>query len=303
VRFVNVNVADFDAAKHAGLALVGDARATLARLTELLQGWTVDDDYRDDAARLNREWDEEVSRLYASEHEPPTQAAVIGAVNAASGPRDLVVCAAGAMPGDLHKLWRTRDPKGYHVEYGYSCMGYEIAGGLGVKLAAPEREVYVLVGDGSYLMLSSELVTAVAERQKLTIVLVDNRGFKSIGNLSRSLGLDGFGTLYRFRSNGTLGVDSEHSTDYLPLDLAANAESLGATVFRAPTVADLRAALETAKTAQGPVVIVVEVDRYEDVPGYESWWDVAVPEVSELPSVQAAREQYEAARKGERSHV
>src|SRR5206468_3186565 len=162
---------------------------------------------RDDAARLNREWDAEVARLYALEHDPPAQSAVIGAVNDASAPRDVVVCAAGAMPGDLHKLWRTRDPKGYHVEYGYSCMGYEIAGGLGVKLAAPEREVYVLVGDGSYLMLSTELVTAVAERQKLTIVLVDNCGYKSIGNLSRSLGMDGFGTLYRYR-DGTLGVDS-----------------------------------------------------------------------------------------------
>jgi 3D-(3,5/4)-trihydroxycyclohexane-1,2-dione acylhydrolase (decyclizing) len=207
------------------------------------------------------------------------------------------------MPGDLHKLWRTRDPKGYHVEYGYSCMGYEIAGGLGVKLAAPEREVYVLVGDGSYLMLSSELVTAVAERQKLTIVLVDNRGYKSIGNLSRTLGLDGFGTLYRYRGNGALGVDSEESNDYLPVDLAANAESLGAKVIRASSIEELRAGLEAAKAEQGPVVIAVEVDRYEDVPGYESWWDVAVAEVSELASVRAARERYEAARADERSHV
>jgi 3D-(3,5/4)-trihydroxycyclohexane-1,2-dione acylhydrolase (decyclizing) len=303
VHFVNVNVADFDAHKHAGLALVGDARATLERLSEALQGWSVDDVYREEAARLNREWDEEVARLYAIDHDPPAQSAVIGAVNAASRPQDVVVCAAGAMPGDLHKLWRTRDPKGYHVEYGYSCMGYEIAGGLGVKLAAPEREVYVLVGDGSYLMLSSELVTAVAERQKLTIVLVDNRGYKSIGNLSRSLGLDGFGTLYRYRGNGALGVDSEESTDYLPVDLAANAESLGATVIRASSIEELRAGLEAAKAEQGPVVIAVEVDRYEDVPGYESWWDVAVAEVSELASVRAARERYEAARADERSHV
>jgi 3D-(3,5/4)-trihydroxycyclohexane-1,2-dione acylhydrolase (decyclizing) len=303
VHFVNVNVADFDAHKHAGLALIGDARATLERLSEALQGWSVDDVYREEAARLNREWDEEVARLYAIDHDPPAQSAVIGAVNAASRPQDVVVCAAGAMPGDLHKLWRTRDPKGYHVEYGYSCMGYEIAGGLGVKLAAPEREVYVLVGDGSYLMLSSELVTAVAERQKLTIVLVDNRGYKSIGNLSRSLGLDGFGTLYRYRGNGALGVDSEESTDYLPVDLAANAESLGATVIRASSIEELRAGLEAAKAEQGPVVIAVEVDRYEDVPGYESWWDVAVAEVSELASVRAARERYEAARADERSHV
>jgi 3D-(3,5/4)-trihydroxycyclohexane-1,2-dione acylhydrolase (decyclizing) len=303
VRFVNVNVADFDAAKHAGLALVGDARATLAWLTESLGGWAVDDSYRDEAARLNHEWDEEVTRLYTVEHDPPAQSAVIGAVNDAARPQDVVVCAAGAMPGDLHKLWRTRDPKGYHVEYGYSCMGYEIAGGLGVKLAAPDREVYVLVGDGSYLMLSSELVTAVAERQKLTIVLVDNRGYKSIGNLSRSLGMDGFGTLYRYRSNGALGVDSEESTDYLPVDLAANAESLGAKVFRTASIGELRTALEAAKAEKGPVVIAIEVDRYEDVPGYESWWDVAVAEVSEVASVRAARELYETARADERRHL
>jgi 3D-(3,5/4)-trihydroxycyclohexane-1,2-dione acylhydrolase (decyclizing) len=304
VRFVNVNVADFDAHKHAGLALVGDARAALERLGEALRDWSVEDGYREEAARLNREWDEEVSRLYAIEHDPPAQSAVIGAVNEAARPQDVVVCAAGAMPGDLHKLWRTRDPKGYHVEYGYSCMGYEIAGGLGVKLAAPEREVYVMVGDGSYLMLSSELVTAVAERQKLTIVLVDNRGYKSIGNLSRSLGMDGFGTLYRYRSNGALGVDSEESSDYLPVDLAANAESLGAKVIRAATIEQLRAGLEAAKAEHdGPVVIAVEVDRFQDVPGYESWWDVVVAEVSEVASVREAREQYEAAREDERSHV
>src|SRR6476620_7819405 len=261
VQFVNVNIADFDAAKHAGVALVGDARATVERLHDLLAGWQVDDAYRAGAARLNLEWNEEVSRLYALEHDPPAQSAVIGAVNDAARPQDVVVCAAGSMPGDLHKLWRTRDPKGYHVEYGFSCMGYEIAGGLGVKLAAPEREVYVLVGDGSYLMLSSELVTAVQERQKLTVVLVDNRGYSSIGSLSRSLGTDGFGTLYRYRDNGSLGVDSEGSTDYLPVDLAANAESLGAKVFRASTIGELRSALQAAQEETGPVVIATEVDR------------------------------------------
>jgi len=303
VRFVNVNVADFDAAKHAGLMLVGDARATLERLAELLDGWSVDDAYRAEAARLNREWDAEVSRLYALEHDPPAQSAVIGAVNHAARPQDVVVCAAGSMPGDLHKLWRTRDPKGYHVEYGYSCMGYEIAGGLGVKLAAPEREVYVLVGDGSYLMLSSELVTAVQERQKVIVVIVDNHGYGSIGSLSRSLGTDGFGTLYRFRSNGSLGVDSQESREHLPVDLAANAASLGAKAIRAATLDELRAALEAARAEDGPVAIVVEVDRHEGVPSYESWWDVAVAEVSDVAAVRAAREQYEAAREDERSHL
>jgi 3D-(3,5/4)-trihydroxycyclohexane-1,2-dione acylhydrolase (decyclizing) len=182
-------------------------------------------------------------------------------------------------------------------------MGYEIAGGLGVKLAAPEREVYVLVGDGSYLMLSSEIVTSIQEGLKLTIVLVDNHGFNSIGSLSRSLGTDGFGTLYRYRRNGSLGVDSDDTGDRLPVDLAANAESLGAHVVRAKTVDELRAGLDAAKSEQGTVVIAVEVDRHVGVPGYESWWDVPVSEVSDVASVRAAREQYEAARRDERSHV
>jgi len=298
VRFVNVNVADFDAAKHVGLALVGDAHVTLERLAELLDGWAVDDAYRAEAARLNAEWDSEVSRLYALGHGPlPAQSEVLGAVNDASAPSDVVVCAAGSMPGDLHKLWRARDPKGYHVEYGYSCMGYEIAGGLGVKMAAPEREVYVMVGDGSYLMLSSEIVTAIQEGLKLTIVLVDNHGFNSIGGLSRSLGTDGFGTQYRYRQNASLGLDSDSSpAPLLPVDLAANAESLGARVFRCRTIDELRAGLETAKSEDSTVVLAIEVDRYEGVPSYESWWDVPVAEVSEVDAVRAARKAYEQAR-------
>ena len=246
-----------------------------------------------------------MERLYGLGHAPlPAQSEVIGALNSFSAPQDVVVCAAGAMPGDLHKLWRTRDPKGYHVEYGYSCMGYEIAGGLGVKMAAPEREVYVLVGDGSYLMLSSEIVTSIQEGYKLTIVLVDNHGFNSIGGLSRSLGTDGFGTQYRFRRNGSIGLDGESDpAPVLPIDFAANAESLGAHVIRAATVEELREALGAAREIDRTVVIAVEVDRYEGVPNYESWWDVAVSEVSGVPSVQAARKAYEAARKAERAHL
>jgi 3D-(3,5/4)-trihydroxycyclohexane-1,2-dione acylhydrolase (decyclizing) len=305
VRFVNVNIADFDAAKHAGLQLVGDARATLERLGALLDGFAVDDAYREQAASLNAEWDAEVERLYHLEHQPlPAQSEVLGAVNSFSEPTDVVVCAAGAMPGDLHKLWRTRDPKGYHVEYGYSCMGYEIAGGLGVKMAAPEREVYVLVGDGSYLMLSSEIVTSIQEGIKLTIVLVDNHGFNSIGGLSRSLGMDGFGTQYRYRRNGSIGLDSEADpAPVLPVDLAANAESLGAHVIRAGTIDELQTALRDAKDVDRTVVIAVEVDRYEGVPAYDSWWDVAVSEVTTMPSVQEARDRYEAARAAERTHL
>jgi 3D-(3,5/4)-trihydroxycyclohexane-1,2-dione acylhydrolase (decyclizing) len=206
------------------------------------------------------------------------------------------------MPGDLHKLWRTRDSKGYHVEYGYSCMGYEIAGGLGVKMAAPDREVYVLVGDGSYLMLSTEIVTSIQEGLKLTIVLVDNHGFSSIGALSRSLGTDGFGTQYRYRRDGSLGVDSDGSpAPVLPVDLAANAESLGARVIRCRSVADLRAGLEEAKREESTVVLAIEVDRYEGVPSYEGWWDVPVAEVSSVDAVRAARRAYEQARERERT--
>jgi 3D-(3,5/4)-trihydroxycyclohexane-1,2-dione acylhydrolase (decyclizing) len=298
VRFVNVNVADFDAAKLDGVALVADARVTLQRLAAALEGHQVEPEYRERVARLNREWDEEVTRLYKLGHQPlPAQSEVIGAVNDAARPTDVVVCAAGSMPGDLHKLWRTRDPKGYHVEYGYSCMGYEIAGGLGVKLAAPEREVYVMVGDGSYLMLSSEIVTSIQEGLKLTIVLVDNHGYNSIGSLSRSLGTDGFGTQYRYRQSGSLGVDSDNPTaQLLPVDLAANAESLGAKVIRCRTIDELRSGLEAAKGEDATVVLAIEVDRYEGVPGYESWWDVPVAEVSEVEAVKAARAEYERAR-------
>jgi len=216
----------------------------------------------------------------------------------------VVVCAAGSMPGDLHKLWRTRDPKGYHVEYGYSCMGYEIAGGLGVKMASPEREVYVMVGDGSYLMMSSEIITSIQEGYKLIIVLVDNSGFSSIGALSRSVGSDGFGTHYRYRKDGSIGLDSEKNPgEVLPVDLAANAESFGACVFRVKTVAGLQRALKEAKGVDRTVVIHVPVDRYEGVPTYESFWDVPVAEVSEMDPVIDAREEYARGRRAERRYL
>jgi 3D-(3,5/4)-trihydroxycyclohexane-1,2-dione acylhydrolase (decyclizing) len=200
VRFVNLNVAAFDAGKLAGVPLVADARSGLTALAAGIDGWSVEPAYRAATARLAHTWDETVSEAYGPGHHPlPAQTEVIGAVNDVAGPRDVVVCAAGSMPGDLHKLWRTRDPKGYHVEYGYSCMGYEIPGGIGVKMAAPDREVFVLVGDGSYLMMPGELVSAIAEGIKLVVVLVDNAGYASIGLLSRSVGTDGFGTRYRYR--------------------------------------------------------------------------------------------------------
>ena len=204
VRFVNINVNEMDVNKHGGLPLLGDARAVLEALTAALSGWQVEESYRARARQFNEEWDQEVERIYNLEHGPlPSQGEVIGAVNKASRPQDIVLCAAGSLPGDLHKLWRTRDEFGYHLEYGYSCMGYEIAGGVGAKMAAPEREVYVMVGDGSYLMMSQEIVTAVQENIKLNIILIDNHGFASIGGLSESLGSDGFGTRYLARNETT----------------------------------------------------------------------------------------------------
>jgi 3D-(3,5/4)-trihydroxycyclohexane-1,2-dione acylhydrolase (decyclizing) len=305
VRFVNVNVADFDAHKHAGLALVGDARAALEALSEPLGGYEVEVEYREQSVEATQEWDREVERLYTLEHGPlPAQSEVIGAVNSFSDPEDVVVCAAGSMPGDLHKLWRTRDPKGYHIEYGYSCMGYEIAGGLGIKMAAPEREVYVMVGDGSYLMMSSEIITSIQEGCKLTIVLVDNSGFSSIGALSRSVGSQGFGTQYRYRKDGSIGLDTEEDPgEVLPVELATNAESFGAYVIRAKTVDELKGALKDAKGIDRTVVIHIFVDRYESVPTYESFWDVPVAEVSEMDSVVAARKEYAEGRQAERRYL
>jgi 3D-(3,5/4)-trihydroxycyclohexane-1,2-dione acylhydrolase (decyclizing) len=300
VRFVNINVAGFDAAKHSALAIVADARLALEALQDALAGHRVDAQWERRAADEASAWGREVARLVSAGHEPlPSQAEVIGAVNAAAAPGDVVVCAAGSMPGDLHKLWRARDPKGYHVEYGYSCMGYEIPGGIGVKLAAPEREVFVMIGDGSYLMLPGELVTAVAEGIKLVVVLVDNHGYASIGALSRSVGSAGFGTHYR-RGNP---LDNGAPADPLPVDLAANAESLGAQVLRTRTIGDVRAALEQAKAADGPVVVHVEVDRYAGVPSYDSWWDVPVAQIATDEAVVAAREEYERARRAQRQYV
>jgi 3D-(3,5/4)-trihydroxycyclohexane-1,2-dione acylhydrolase (decyclizing) len=299
VRFVNVNIAGFDAAKHAGIPLVADARRALEALTEALRGFDTGPEYRERAARLARSWDDAVSAAYGLGHGPlPAQSEVIGAVNEVTEPRDVVVCAAGSMPGDLHKLWRARDPKQYHVEYGYSCMGYEIAGGLGVKLAAPDRDVFVMVGDGSYLMMAQELVTAVQERVKLIVVLVQNHGFASIGRLSESVGSQRFGTAYRYRSE-----DGRLDGGTLPVDLAANAESLGAQVLRVSTVDELRTALRKAKDADRTTVVHVEVDPMVGAPDSGAWWDVPVAEVASLESTRAARAEYERARRQQRTYL
>jgi len=296
VRFININVAEFDAYKHAAIPLVGDARVTIEELLLCLQDYRAPSAHAALAAALNREWDAEVERIYSLEHGIPiSQGEVIGVVNRLSRPQDVVVCAAGSLPGDLHKLWRTRDPKGYHLEYGYSCMGYEIAGGMGAKLAAPEREVYVMVGDGSYLMMNSEIATMTQEGIKVIIVVLDNHGFASIGGLSKSVGSDGFGTKYR-RRTASGHLDGE----VLPIDYTANAASLGAEVFTPASISEFRTVLAHTRELDHTSVIVIRTDREVKVPGYESWWDVAVAEVSTMPEVQAARKDYEAHLKDEK---
>ncbi|MDO6603800.1 3D-(3,5/4)-trihydroxycyclohexane-1,2-dione acylhydrolase (decyclizing) [Arenibacter palladensis] len=281
VRFININITEFDSFKHGALPLVGDAKAILETLDKELSNFEVNGDYRKKVENFNKSWDQFVSDIYAEKNEVPAfQGEVIGAVNSFSNPEDIVLCAAGSLPGDLHKLWRTRNPKGFHLEYGYSCMGYEIAGGLGAKMARPDSEIYVMVGDGSYLMMSQEIVTSIQEKQKMTIILLNNDGYSSIGSLSSSLGSEGFGTYYRYRNEETDQLDG----GLLPIDYAANAASMGAYVIKASNVKELKAALEKAKTIDKTTVIYIEVDRKKAVPGF-AWWDVAVAEVSEKDAV------------------
>jgi len=300
VRIIGINVVEMDAGKLAALPIVSDARVTLEELHRRLVGFSTSADYRDHIARLRSEWTAESERWTTP---PPTipihQGAVIAAVNRAAGATGVVVCAAGSLPGELHKLWRTRDPKGYHLEYGYSCMGYEIAGGLGVKMADPDRDVYVMVGDGSYLMMAQELVTSIQEGFKLIVVLVDSGGFASIGSLSKSVGSGGFGTSYRFRDAATGELDGPE----LPVDLAANAASLGAEVFTATDEASLDRALAGARRADRTAVVYVRIDAAARVPGHGAWWDVPVAEVSEQDAVDAAKKEYDEGRKRQRWFV
>jgi 3D-(3,5/4)-trihydroxycyclohexane-1,2-dione acylhydrolase (decyclizing) len=299
VRFVTINIAGFDAGKHSGYAVVADARETLTALTAELEGWSVSAAYRRRQSRLWKDWDARVEAAYHPPREVTeglaegllTQAEVIGCVNELSDPRDVLLCAAGSMPGDLHKLWRVRDRKGYHVEYGYSCMGYEIPGAIGVRLADPTREVFAMVGDGGYLMMPSELMTAVQERVKIIVVLVQNHGFHSIGSLSESLGSQRFGTRYRMRDERSHRLEG----DLVPVDLAANARSLGAHVIEVHSRPELEAAVVEARARpadSGPVVIHVETDPFVHGPDSESWWDVPVSEVSDLESTTDAYRAY-----------
>jgi 3D-(3,5/4)-trihydroxycyclohexane-1,2-dione acylhydrolase (decyclizing) len=299
VKVVNINITPFDTTKLSGAAIVADAREAVDALDVELAGWRVSTEYEHTYQNGAQHWNELVEASYQLGHRPlPAQSEVIGAIEQSSEDRDVLVAAAGSSPGDLHKLWRTRDPKGYHVEYAFSCMGYEIAAGLGVKMAAPDREVYVVVGDGSYLMLNSELATALQEAIKIIVVLVVNHGFQSIGGLSESVGVERFGTKYRFRN-----VSGQLNGDKLPLDLAKNAESLGATVLRATTIDELRRALAKARTNTNTTVVHIETDPSVGAPDSRSWWDVPVAEVSNRASTHAALATYKADQKVQRGYL
>ncbi|MDQ6657509.1 MAG: 3D-(3,5/4)-trihydroxycyclohexane-1,2-dione acylhydrolase (decyclizing) [Actinomycetota bacterium] len=309
VRFVNINVAAIDAVKQSGLTLQADARQALQQLTDALAGYHVEQSYTDRQRALWRDWDACVEAAY---HPPAaitdslapgllTQGEVIGAVNELSDPRDVVLCAAGSMPGDLHKLWRVRERKAYHVEYGYSCMGYEVPAAVGIRLADPTRDVFAMVGDGGYLMMPTELVTAVQERIKVIVVLVQNHGFGSIGSLSESLGSQRFGTRYRYRTD-----DGRLDGELLPVDLAANARSLGARVIEVHSKAQLTDAIAAAKGAPedgGPVVIHVETDPFVSGPDSDGWWDVPVSEVADLESTKDAYREYRQHKAQQRSYL
>jgi len=290
VRFININVFEMDAYKHAATPLVGDAKATLTELLPMLEGHETSVDFREQIGRLNREWNEEVERLYQLNMQPVmSQGEVIGEVEASARPEDIVVSSAGSLPGDLLKLWRCRDVLSYQVEYGYSVMGYEVAGGLGAKMAAPDREVYVMVGDGSFLMMSSEIVTSIQEGLKLTIVLVDNQGFSSVGRVSEQVGSEGFGCHYRYRGKG-----GWYDGAPINLNFPQICAGYGADVVSVETRQELAEALRKARTAERTTCIYVRTDWHERVPGYATcWWDMATAQVSTSNGTQAARSVYE----------
>jgi 3D-(3,5/4)-trihydroxycyclohexane-1,2-dione acylhydrolase (decyclizing) len=297
VQFVNINVFEMDALKHGGVALTGDARVTLDELAVAVGDYTTDQSYRDEVTAHREWWNAEVDRLYQPSGKAlPSQSSLIGAVVNSTEPRDVVVTSAGSLPGDLLKLWRSRESLSYQVEYGYSVMGYEIAGGLGAKLADPSREVIVMSGDASFLMMNSELATAIQEGIKLTVVLIDNHGFSSVGNVSEQVGCEGFGCHYRYR-----GKDNKYSGELQHHDLAKICEGLGAQVLSVSNLGDFQQALQKARDAEISTCIVVETDWHERVPGYATcWWEMATAEVSDMPAVQEARRDYTANKQSQR---
>ncbi|MDF3142161.1 MULTISPECIES: 3D-(3,5/4)-trihydroxycyclohexane-1,2-dione acylhydrolase (decyclizing) [unclassified Streptomyces] len=291
VRFLNLNITGFDAHKLAARTLVCDARAGLTALTEALSGHRVDAAYEAEYGAGKERWDAVVEAAYRADDESavPTQTQVLGALDAVVGDDDVVINAAGSLPGDLHKLWRSRSPRQYHLEYGYSCMGYEIPAGIGIQQAAPDVAVWSLVGDGTYLMMPTEIVTAVQEGLPVNIVLIQNHGYASIGGLSAETGGERFGTDYRYRA-----ADGTFTGAPLPVDLAANAASLGMDVLRAKTVRELREALAAARASERPTCVYVETDLTNPTsPGAEAWWDVPVAEVASREAAIEARERYD----------
>ncbi|MFI9238392.1 3D-(3,5/4)-trihydroxycyclohexane-1,2-dione acylhydrolase (decyclizing) [Streptomyces cinnamoneus] len=295
VRFVNLNIAAHDAHKMAGLPLVADARTGLRALADGLRGHRVAPEYVSAYTAGKTQWDAAVEYAYSwredGDGRRPTQTQVIGALETVVGDEDVVINAAGSLPGDLHKLWRARSRRQYHLEYGYSCMGYEIPAAIGVRLADPDRPVWALVGDGTYLMMPTELVTAVQEGIAIKVILVQNHGYASIGGLSEAVGGERFGTAYRFRA-----PDGTYTGDPLPVDLAANAASLGMTVLRARTVLELRAALAEARASDRPTCVYVETetaDTLSGAPPAQAWWDVPVAETATRPAAVTAREEYD----------
>ncbi len=290
VKFININLFEMDAFKHGGIPLLGDARETLREFKAEIKDYHVTKSISSEIQEFKDEWEQETDRLFHLSHSPlPAQSELIGAIWEEAGPEDVILSAAGSHPGDLHKLWRARTPKSYHLEYGYSCMGYEIPAAIGVKMADPRRDVFVWVGDGTYLMNPTEIVTSIQEGVKLIIIVVNNHGFSSIGGLSESVGSGGFGTRFARRD----GESGQLEGEVLEIDYAANASSLGASVISAKTIEEFSAALKKARQIKNTTVIVIETDREERVPGYESWWDVAIAEVSTNPEVQKARTEYE----------
>lgn len=290
VKFININLFEMDSFKHNGVPVIADAKVTLEELTVALKQYHVQPSFTQTIKSLKEEWEKETDRLFNLDHLPiPAQSEVIGAIWQAAGDRDVILSAAGSQPGDLHKLWRTHTPNSYHLEYGYSCMSYEIPAAIGVKMADPSREVFVWVGDGTYLMNPTEIVTSVQEGIKLIIIIVDNGGFGSIGALSGSIGSGGFGTYFKHRNSDSNQLNGAP----LKIDYAANAASLGAKVFTPHSIATFKDALVKAKALDHTSVIVIRTDRDERVPSYESWWDVAIAETSQMPEVRKARKEYE----------
>ena len=298
VKFIGINVSPFDAAKHSALELIGDAKRTLEILFQRLK----DTNYHISAPYSHRivetigEWRDENDRVYSGTgNQKVTQGELLGIVNDNLNEDDTIVCAAGSLPGDLHKFFRITNGDQYHMEYGYSCMGYEIAGGLGVRFAKDKGEVIVMVGDGSYLMMHTEIVTSLQEDKKLIILLLDNHGFGSINGLSKSSGSLGFGNRFRNRDSTT----GKLTGDFFAIDYADNARSLGAETIRVGNRNEIIAALETARKNKKTTVIIMEIEPSR-LPGYYSWWDVPIAEVSEMPSVQQVRKDYEDKVKKER---